>query len=141
MSNLFPFNNEKFDNLYDRVDNLVRGSVNQARNFFMDNFRLDIREDDQQYILEAELPGVQKDEISVTIDQGNVTISVEKDEQQEEEKEGYVHKERRYRTMRRQVHLNDVDDEATSARMEDGILYVTVKKIPTEDTSRQVDID
>lgn len=141
MSDLFPFNNYKFDNFYDRMDNLVRGSLHSARNFLMDNFRLDIRDEEDKYVIEAELPGVEKDDIKVTMDNGNLTISVEMDEEKEETGKQYVHRERRYRTMRRQIHLRDALEDGTSARMEDGILYVTVAKEPKEeDTGTTIEI-
>ena len=74
-------------------------------NFFNDTFagffttvnpiRADIRETDKEYIIEADLPGVRKEDIRLELEDGILTLGVEQNEQINEESENYIRRERR----------------------------------------------
>lgn len=144
---MIPFNRNSFgfDNFYNRFDNFLRGSCNNARNFFSDSFRLDVKEDEAAYFIEAELPGVKKEEVTLSMDEGKLRIALNREEKTEDEGESneqsYVHRERRITSASREVYLPDAATEGTVAKMEDGILRITVPKAAAPDNSKKIDIE
>ena len=92
--------------------------------------RLDVRETDQAFEVQADLPGVKKEDIKVSIDGPRVTIEGEC-QQANEQREGeqVVYSERSTRRYQRSFHLpSEVDDAAAEARLEDGVLKLTLPK-------------
>lgn len=137
-------NNEySFDDMYGKFTNFVRGSVDSAKDFFTSSFRLGVFEEPDRYVVEAVLPGVEKDRISVTMDEGTLDITVNPRQRAEGEApvEGYFRSERADKTLHREAYLPDIQEDTLSARMEDGILYITALKFPQEDTSTTINID
>ena len=126
MFGIMPFN-RKEDNLFDAFDKFFSHSTVD-----IPAFRTDIRNEADQYILEAELPGFQKEDISLALKEGILTISAEnKKETGEQEKGGsYLRKERRYGAFTRSFDASGIDEERISAAYENGILKLTLPKIP-----------
>lgn len=105
--------------------------------------RTDIRETDTAYILEAELPGFKKEEISVTVDDGMLTIkaSHSSEDKTEEGKNDYIRRERSYRTYSRSFGLDGIDKDSISAAYRDGILELNLpKEEPKKPTARTLEI-
>jgi HSP20 family protein len=90
---------------------------------------VDITEDDHGYVIEAELPKVDKDKITVRVDNGVLTLSGER-EYKKEEKSTKVHRvERAYGKFVRSFNLpDDADDAGVNAEYKDGVLIVRVPK-------------
>ena len=96
----------------------------------MDMPRLDVRETDKAFEVQADLPGVKKDDIKVAIDGQRVTIEAEC-QQANEQREGeqVVYSERSTRRYQRSFNLpSEVDDAAAEAKLEDGVLKLTLPK-------------
>ncbi|ALK97829.1 hypothetical protein AB595_16360 [Massilia sp. WF1] len=92
--------------------------------------RLDVSENDKAFEVKAELPGVKKDDVKVSIDGQRVTIEGECQEANEQrEGEQVVYSERSTRRYQRSFTLPaEVDDAGAQARLEDGILMLTLPK-------------
>ena len=90
--------------------------------------KVDIRESDKDYTIEAELPGVKKDEINVELRDDRLTISVQREEHNEDEKRNYIRKERRFSSMSRSFYVSDVKPEDVKAKFENGILTLSLPK-------------
>lgn len=92
--------------------------------------RLDVRESDQAFEVKAELPGVKKDDVKVTIERQRVTIEGEsKREQEQREGENLLYSERRSTSFMRSFVLPvEVDEANAQARIEDGVLSLTLPK-------------
>ncbi len=90
-------------------------------------YPMDIREDEQNVFVDAELPGFKKDQINVSIEQGVLTISAER---KPEEFKGTKHlHERRYTRVQRSVSLpSGIDESNVDARFSDGVLSLRMKK-------------
>jgi HSP20 family protein len=103
---------------------------------------IDVRDEDNQYVMEAELPGIRKDEVSVEIGEEAVVIKAEKENNTEEQGKGYVRRERGYISFYRQIPLPaDVDNTEATAKMEDGLLIVTLpKKIEKIGSKKRLEI-
>ena len=94
----------------------------------------------KEYKLRAEIPGIPKDKIDITIEKAGVEISAESKTETDEEKKGYVSRERTYSSFYRNVAFpEEVVPEKAEATYQDGILELTVpKKTPTEIVKHKV---
>jgi HSP20 family protein len=92
--------------------------------------RIDVKEDDKSYMVHAELPGVRKEDINVSIDGNQVSIGAEvKREKEEKQGEKVLRTERYYGKVYRAFALaQDVDQDGASARYENGVLELTLPK-------------
>jgi HSP20 family protein len=93
-------------------------------------FKVDVTEDEKTYALRAEIPGVKKDDIHITIDDGQVAISAEaRNEMQVKDGERVLRAERYYGKFYRAFALEQaVDQAAAQARYADGVLHLTLPK-------------
>ena len=122
------FGENMFDDLFD-VDffggrNPLYGK--HAKNLM----KTDIREKDGAYELSVDLPGFKKDEISLDVKDGYLTISAEKGlDKDEEDKKGRVLRQERYAGVcTRSFYVGDVKPEEIKAKYESGVLTVTLPK-------------
>jgi len=93
--------------------------------------RMDMSENEQAYMLRAELPGVQKEDIKVAIDGNQVSITAELKREEQQEKSNMVRSERYYGQQYRSFRLpQEVDESKAEAKCHDGILELTLPKKP-----------
>lgn len=94
--------------------------------------KMDLKEDDKAYTVHAEIPGVKKEDIQVSIDGNRVSISTEtKMEKEEKEGEKVLRSERYCGKVARSFTLaNEVDEAQAQARYSDGVLELTLPKKP-----------
>ena len=93
--------------------------------------KTDIRAHDNGYELDIDLPGFKKDEISIDLDNGYLTISAAKglDKDEQDKKGKYIRKERYAGAMQRSFYVGDaVTEEDVKAKFEDGILRLSIPK-------------
>jgi HSP20 family protein len=92
---------------------------------------LDVREDASSITIEAELPGVEEKDVSVTLANGVLTIKGEKKLEKEEKNDSYHMTERSFGSFQRSLRLPDtVDDAKVEAHFDKGVLKVTAAKKP-----------
>ena len=90
---------------------------------------IDIRQTDEAYVLEASVPGFKPEDVEVTLDQNVLTIQGTQRQETEEQKGGWVRRERRTGSFHRQVVLPaEVRADEISASFEHGVLTVTVPR-------------
>jgi HSP20 family protein len=90
---------------------------------------VDIYEKEDHYVLTAELPGVNKDDIKVNVEGDVLTLEAEKRSEFEENKEGLYHAERSYGKFTRSFRLNSqVEGDKIDASYQDGVLRLTLPK-------------
>lgn len=141
MFELMPFG-------YRRVSayNPFRDFEEMSRSFWDNNnvsaFRTDITEKDGKYILEADLPGFKKEDISVDIDKDCLTITAEhKSEEKDENADSYIRRERYYGSYTRSFNVKGINTEAITAAYNDGVLTLTMpKKEPEVPAARRLEI-
>ena len=140
MFGMIPFDHRD-SSLFDMFDNFERsffGANNTAS-----SFRTDIRDQGDKFLLEAELPGFQKEEISLELKDGILTIRAEHKESEEEQaKKGeYVRRERRYGSFARTFDVSGIDESGITAAYHNGILELTLpKQAPVVPQARQITI-
>ena len=94
------------------------------------SFRLDVIDHDKELIVRAELPGVEKDDVEVTISGDRLTIEAEREFEEEDEREDFYRHELGYGSMMRSIALPvEVDPDQVRAELNEGILKVTLPKI------------
>ena len=130
-----------FDDLYSVFDNLVVDRWPQSRNAGKDIFRVDIMEADKDYKIEAELPGVKKEEVDISVANKTLTISVNREEKIDDENEGYIHLERRQSSMSRSIKLAGANLDDISAKLENGVLTMAVPKYDKTADTRKIEIE
>ena len=102
--------------------------------------RLDLKETEKAYLVHAEIPGVKKEDIEVSIDGNLVTIRAEIKREKEEKGETMLRTERYYGAMTRSFTLaTDVDEKAAGAKYTDGVLELTLPK-KAGSTSRRLQV-
>jgi len=90
---------------------------------------VDVKENDNAITVHAELPGMKKDDINITVENGQLSISGERSQQKEEENERFHRVERSYGSFRRSFKLpENVKEENIKASYNDGILTVELPK-------------
>ena len=116
----FPFENEFFGK-----KNPLYGK--HAKN----EMKTDVRETEDGYELDIDLPGFKKDEVTAQLDNGYLTIQASKglDKEQKDKKGKYIRKERYAGSMSRSFYVGDaITEEDVHAKYEDGILKLSVPK-------------
>ena len=92
-------------------------------------FRTDIRDEGDHFLLEADLPGFRKEDIDLHLQDGVLTITAKRQEEQEEKKEGkYLCRERRMGSCARAFDVSGIREEDITAAFEDGVLKLTLPK-------------
>jgi HSP20 family protein len=101
-------------------------------------FRVDVREHDDDVIIVADLPGVEKEDVSLKLAGPRaLEIACERKGEKEEQSEGYYMRERVYGSMRRIVALPaDVNEDDSTASFKNGVLEVRLKKARVSEKSR-----
>jgi HSP20 family protein len=116
-------------------------------NFFTDtpvwNSRtpaVDVREAEDEYLMEVELPGLTEKDIELNIEENILTLSSSKEQNREEKKNGYLIRERRSHEFARTFVLpKDVDREKIKAEFKNGLLVINIAKKP-EAKPRKIDV-
>ena len=104
--------------------------------------KMDVKEADGKYLINAEIPGVKKDDIHVTIDGNRVSISAEvKKEKEEKEGERVIRSERSYGMASRSFSLADeVDQSQVQAKYNNGVLELTLPKKAGASSRKEIPI-
>ncbi|NMA64870.1 MAG: Hsp20/alpha crystallin family protein [Clostridiaceae bacterium] len=103
--------------------------------------RTDIKETDEKYIIEAELPGVKKEDIIIELKDNVLTLGVDVKNEAKKEDNGYICKERHSGSYRRSFHVENIKNEDVKAGYKDGLLTITLPKDKKEDKSRRIKIE
>ncbi len=125
-----------------------RSIEEMERDFFSDQnlaaFRTDIRDEGDNFLLEADLPGFNKEDIHVDLDEGSLTITAQRrsDYEQKDKKGNYVRCERSYGSYARSFDTSGIDTEHITAAYRDGVLLLTLpKQTKAEPTARRLTIE
>ncbi|MGI6176405.1 MAG: Hsp20/alpha crystallin family protein [Christensenellales bacterium] len=115
------------------------GDMWSSKSLF-DTFKMDVSESEKEYSVEAELPGVNKEDIRLEMNEGRLTIGIVQNEENQEDTKQYIHRERRTSSVARSVYLPDAAQEGVSAKLQEGILKIAVPKAAQTSNKRRIDI-
>lgn len=139
---------------YTRRNNTELSSYNPFRmfddfekNFWNSNelaeFKTDIKDNGNEYVMEADLPGFKKENIKIDIDNDTLTITAErKNENSEKDDKGnYIRMERSYGSFSRSFDVSGINTEEISASYNDGVLTLNMpKKTAKQEGARHLEI-
>ena len=141
----------EFETLMDKMASQIQNvdfgfGDSQANENSLFKPQVDIKENKNEYIIEIDIPGVKKKDVSLEVLDNTLFIQGEKSHEKEDKnnKEGYHLIERTYGSFRRVLNLpNDADEESIDARFSDGVLQLTITKKELkkpEEKGRKIDI-
>jgi len=104
-------------------------------------FKMDVEDAGDAYVVSAELPGVTKDQVDVELNEGRLSISVDKKESDEKKGKTYLQKETSEWQASRGVYLKDAAREGLSAKLEGGVLTVNVPKQQKQSNVTKVTVE
>lgn len=143
MTNLMRRNNglRNYDDFYDMVDAFFGNDLDK-RDVFTSTFKVDVSEDDDKYLVEAELAGIKKEDVDINLDKGQLTLTVNKSTAKDEsdKEKNYIHKERTSERMTRSMYFPNIDEANVAAKLEDGILEIEIPKLKEKDTQKKIEI-
>lgn len=132
----------EIESLHDRIQKYFDDFSNYGLNFnFSDNFspRIDVSEDKDHINVTAEIPGVKKDNIKITLQDNILTIEGEKKKLTEQKEKNFYRSERMYGSFKRCFTLPaEVDSDKVEAKFEDGMLNIQLKKIEPKKQNEKV---
>jgi HSP20 family protein len=104
--------------------------------------KCDVKETDKGFEITADFPGAVKEDIDLSLDEGVLTISYEKNEEKEDDddEKSYIVKERSRVSMKRSLMLGDVDENSAKATLENGVLTFTIDKKEPVETKKTIEI-
>lgn len=122
---------DPFETTIEPFDDLFRGFFRPVRmDRELPQFKMDVKEDDKAYTVHADLPGVKKEDIHITIEGNTVSVSAEtRSESEQKEGEKVLKRERSYGKVTRSFSLaTEVDEATASAKYNDGVLELVLPK-------------
>lgn len=136
MFDLIPFGKDRGltrrDNVFNQlVDNFFNEDFFAPFAAIGNAFRVDLKETEQAYLVEADLPGAAKEDIAVQYANNYLTISAKREAGHEETQGNYLRRERRYGQLQRSFYVSNVVEDKINAAFKDGVLTVTLPKQTT----------
>jgi HSP20 family protein len=149
MAGLVPFNrknkeistNTGFEDFYNVLDDFFSNDWPFRRSLTHDTFKVDVEDNGNEYLVEAEMPGIDKKDINVELNDGKLMISITMDERNESKKKNFIHRERRYSSMSRSIYLEDAKSDGIKAKLENGLLKVVIPKEEKPNNSITIDVE
>lgn len=120
------------------------------RNYFLDdvfedfnsnnNMKCDVYEKDGAYNIEVDIPGFKKEDISIDVDNGYLTVKASKHFDETEKTKNYICHERKYGKFERSFYLGDLKTDEVEASFENGTLKIKVPKIEESKDKKSIQI-
>lgn len=122
---------KELETLHDRMQKYFDGFPGLGSDFSSSfSPKIDISEDEKNVYVEAELPGMKKDEIKITLQDNILTLKGEKKKVEEKKEKNFYRSERCYGSFQRSFTLPvEVDSEKVDAKYENGTLVLTMEKL------------
>ena len=135
---LTPFERRSYD-LFNAFHDFEDDFFNSPQ---LRSFRTDIKDEGDRYLMEAELPGFEKEDIKLDITGNTLTLSAEHKSDTEDKKEdNYIRRERSFGSYQRSFDLTGIDADKIEAEYKNGILELTLPKIvETKPETRRLEI-
>lgn len=138
MYKLTPYTSMKRNrDLFDIFDDFFNDS-----RAYRGNLKVDVQDLEKEYIVLADVPGIQKEELEVHFENERLLISINKEMSNEsDENSNYIHRERYNESLSRSIYLKDVDPTKFKAKLDNGVLTVTAQKLEDKINKYMIDIE
>ena len=108
----------------------------------MNQFSADVRETENEYLVSAELPGVNKEDIKLDYDNNNLIIRAKRQEAHDDSRDNYIRKERSYGEISRSFYIDNVNKEGIRAKFDNGELKIILpKQVKTHQSNSRIFIE
>lgn len=137
MYGLTPFERKSYDlfNAFHDFENDFFGGTS------MQSFKTDIKDEGDKYVMEAELPGFEKEDIKLDISGNDLVLTAEHKAETEDKQDKYIRRERTYGSYQRSFDLTGIDAEKIDAEYKNGILTLNLPKMQeTAPATRRLEI-
>jgi len=126
-----------------RMRRMMRGFLLPIRDEFLEgSFPVDVKEDEKDLIIIADLPGFDKTDMAIRATEDSVEIVAQHKEQKKERTERMYREERRYGALRRYLTLPvKVNPETAKAKMDKGILVVRLEKKEKKKVGKEIKVE
>jgi len=104
------------------------------------DMKCDIYEKGGNVHIELDVPGYNKDEIKLDVDDGVLTVEATKNDEKEDEGKNYYRKERVYGTFKRQFNVGNIDETKVEAKFNNGVLKITLPKEVKKESKKLIEI-
>jgi HSP20 family protein len=133
---------DSFWNIGDIVEEFFNDSLLPTFLAPVNSMRADIKETEQEYIVDVEIPGVNKEDIKLELKDDVLSVCVEKNEELKDERKDYIRRERRYGSCSRNFYVPNIKNENIKAKYESGILTVILPKVEEKkEKSHKINIE
>ena len=112
----------------------------EVMNSRFNSFKVDVSENDNEYLIEADLPGFNKEDLSLTYENNYLTISAKKQDAKEVKNDQFIRRERQFGELRRTFYIENINLDDVDAKFENGLLEVTLKKTEKPKNQKQIEI-
>jgi HSP20 family protein len=103
---------------------------------------IDIKEEEDKLVVTTDLPGINKEDVQINLKEDMLEISAKTGKEKETEEEGYLRRERAYTQFYRAVRLpSSVKEEGSTAKMENGVLTITLPKMQLGEPTKKIAIE
>jgi len=103
---------------------------------------IDIKDEDDKLVVTTDLPGINKEDVQINLKEDMLEISAKTRKEKETEEEGYLRRERAYTQFYRAVRLPaSVKEEGSTAKIENGVLTITLPKMQMEESTKKISIE
>lgn len=117
--------NKRFSEI---MDEFFNEAIHNGNSSFVPG--IDISETEDQFLITAEIPGIEKENIDITLNNGRLTISGERSFSEEEEDKKFHRVETKFGSFRRAFHLpENIDEDSIDASYNNGLLDISINKI------------
>lgn len=124
------------------VDNFFKGFFEPYHYGLQGQMKVDIKDNETDYVIEADLPGVDKNNVQIEFKNDILTVAVQQDNIKEEERENFICKERRTSSMSRSFKVDNVEAKDIKAKFDNGVLSITLPKSEKEKENQyRIDIN
>lgn len=120
------------------IDDLFNNNLLSTSNPLM---KTDIQENDKEYVLEAEIPGFNKEDIEIEWNNGQLTLHASKREEINEENKNFIRRERHYGEISRSFLVENIKENEIKAEYKDGILKVVIPKSDGGEKKKKISIE
>ena len=135
---LVPYRNDELNDMFSMMDEFFNNSLPQKE--VKRGFKLDVLENENNYVVEGELPGIERENVNIDFENNLLKISVEQSSEEAVEEKNYIHRERKMYSLERVIKFKNVNQEGIEAKLENGILKVVLPKLEIVDTKKRIEV-
>lgn len=137
MFKVSPYSSTKRNqDLFDVFDDFF--STNRT---YRGTLKVDVQDNEKDYVVDVDVPGVNKEDIQIHFENEQLTIAIEKENMKDDSDKNYIHQERYMESLTRTIYLKDVDPKKFKATLNNGVLSITALKQEDKISKYYIDID